>query len=630
MIVTFIISGICYNSNTLYSHLGNEQIIPRTKVSLISYTHHTPITIVGNDDFSNQGWPGEGTVDEPYVIEGLNITSSSTCISISDTRVYFEIRNCLISSPSISDNTGIHINNATHGRIYDCVIDSHSSGIHLQRSDYCELMNNYAINSSESGIHLSFTNDCTLFQNTANFNLIHGFLLESAFNTTLIQNTAYDNLINGYHFEGSSTHCTLIRNEASENSDNGFYFYHSHFTKLIDNYAVGNSAAGFYADYAYYSDFNNNTVSNNEHGVVVVHSDYCEFYFNTAIENDNYGFFFRSQSLTIINNTAIDNGGTGFSVYDSDNCKLINNTALRNSNGFGVSGDFNEIFQNTALNNSRSFVFSGTYGNVSQNTAINSNSIGFALSPASDFVVTNNIAITQWSYAKSFGIYTSVRCNLSNNYASSGIIGFDVYESNDTIIENNTLINHSNYGVLIYKSMNNTIWNNTIVGSTIYGAYLYLDSEDNLLYLNRFADNGDGNARDDGIFNNWDNGTHGNYWIDYSGTGVYEIPGTSLSVDNHPFEYMYVVPEIDPPSDIEYTFGEDGNVLSWTPIGSYPASYEIFRNDTLIHSGIWNTSSEVISVSLDGLSIGSYVYRLVVVDTFGSSAIDEVYVKVLE
>ena len=40
-----------------------------------AYTPHAPITITSNADFSTQGWPGSGTVDDPYVIEGLNITS---------------------------------------------------------------------------------------------------------------------------------------------------------------------------------------------------------------------------------------------------------------------------------------------------------------------------------------------------------------------------------------------------------------------------------------------------------------------------------------------------------------------------------------------------------------------------
>ncbi len=600
------------------------------RTNLLSYTPHGPITISDDIDFESQGWPGNGTKTDPYVIEGLNITVTSTGISISDTRVYFEIRNCVVISSSPSGNPGIYLYNSTYGVIEDCIVDSHSIGIHVYRSHHCMLINNTASNSQDHGFHVSFSENCTLIGNEANNNSWNGIKLSSAFNTTMIGNTAFNNSVDGFNLEGSSVNCALLDNEAINNSQHGFYFYHSHFTIMVNNSAVGNSDAGFYADYAYYSEFMHNTVSNNEHGVVLIRSDHCNFSYNTALDNDHYGFFFRSPSLTIINNTAVDNGDTGITVYDSNGCKLINNTALRNSKGFGVSGDFNEIFQNTALNNSRSFVFSGTDGNVSQNSAINSNSIGFAFSPAADFVVTNNIAITPWSYAESFGIYNSVRCNLSNNYASSGIIGFDVYQSNDTIIENNTIINHSNYGFLLYRSMNNTICNNTITGNTIYGAYLNVDSEDNLLYLNRFASNGDGNARDDGIFNNWDNGTHGNYWSDYSGSGVYDIPGTASSVDHYPFVYLYTPPELSHPTDIEYIVGATGHTISWMANGSHPATYQIFRDDVIIRSGTWNSSSEVITISVDGLDIGIYVYRIEIVDTLDVGVGDLVTVTVVE
>jgi hypothetical protein len=63
-----------------------------------SYTKHEPIVIHNNSDFSDQGWPGSGTFDDPYVIEGFNITDNATGISIRNTTVYFEIRNCIVSS----------------------------------------------------------------------------------------------------------------------------------------------------------------------------------------------------------------------------------------------------------------------------------------------------------------------------------------------------------------------------------------------------------------------------------------------------------------------------------------------------------------------------------------------------
>ena len=83
---------------------------------------------------------------------------------------------------------------------------------------------------------------------------------------------------------------------------------------------------------------------------------------------------------------------------------------------------------------------------------------------------------------------------------------------------------------------------NLILNTDEYGAYIDTTSRDNIFYNNSFINN-DINARDDGINNNWDNGTLGNYWDDYSGNdknddGIGDIPynisGFAGSVDNFP------------------------------------------------------------------------------------------------
>ncbi|MBS3794064.1 MAG: hypothetical protein KGY80_04160, partial [Candidatus Thorarchaeota archaeon] len=36
-----------------------------------SYAKHDPIIITSNADFESQEWPGNGTQEDPYLIEGL-------------------------------------------------------------------------------------------------------------------------------------------------------------------------------------------------------------------------------------------------------------------------------------------------------------------------------------------------------------------------------------------------------------------------------------------------------------------------------------------------------------------------------------------------------------------------------
>ena len=43
-----------------------------------SYTPHDPITIISNANFSDYGFPGSGTQEDPYRIEGYNISIASS------------------------------------------------------------------------------------------------------------------------------------------------------------------------------------------------------------------------------------------------------------------------------------------------------------------------------------------------------------------------------------------------------------------------------------------------------------------------------------------------------------------------------------------------------------------------
>ncbi len=89
-------------------------------------------------------------------------------------------------------------------------------------------------------------------------------------------------------------------------------------------------------------------------------------------------------------------------------------------------------------------------------------------------------------------------------------------------------------------------------------------------------------------------------------------------------------PEIDHPEDINYTLGETGNSITWHPTDALPASYEISIDGTVVRSGPWNSSSEVISISVDGLDSGTYSYTLIVTDEHGLSSSDTELVTVSE
>ncbi|MCK4567860.1 MAG: right-handed parallel beta-helix repeat-containing protein, partial [Candidatus Thorarchaeota archaeon] len=161
---------IAFSSSEGVTVIKGESIVAQTNVQSMTpsgdYTPHGSIIISSNAGFSSQGWPGSGTPADPFIIEWLNLTHYDTCISIRNTDVYFEIRNCLISYVYMSAEEGIHFVNVMHGTIFNCIIEQHHFGASLYNSDNCILSNNTAINNRFFGFRLERSDACTLTNNT--------------------------------------------------------------------------------------------------------------------------------------------------------------------------------------------------------------------------------------------------------------------------------------------------------------------------------------------------------------------------------------------------------------------------------------------------------------------------------
>ncbi|MHA2221841.1 MAG: hypothetical protein ACXAAO_07255, partial [Candidatus Thorarchaeota archaeon] len=82
------------------------------------------------------------------------------------------------------------------------------------------------------------------------------------------------------------------------------------------------------------------------------------------------------------------------------------------------------------------------------------------------------------------------------------------------------------------------------------------------------------------------------------------------------------------PTDISYIEGETGNSITWNPSDLNPISYEIFRDEVLVKSASWNSSSETITFTVDGLSPGVYNFSIRVIDIGTNSVTDQVDVTV--
>jgi hypothetical protein len=117
-----------------------------------------------------------------------------------------------------------------------------------------------------------------------------------------------------------------------------------------------------------------------------------------------------------------------------------------------------------------------------------------------------------------------------------------------------------------------------------------------------------------------DPGVHNCTLVVYDGSGYSASDTVYVTVvDTTP-------PSVDHPSDIQYSEGETGNSIIWTPADIYPGIYEILRNGSVMRSGGWDES---ITIPIDNLLPGGYNYTIVVYDESGNYATDTVLVRVM-
>src|SRR3989442_7108460 len=113
--------------------LASSLFLFSPKVVASTRVPHSQILISGNSEFiaANGVTGGTGTVSDPYVIQGWNITVCWRCpyygIEVANTTAYFRIFNVTVSSLiTAQPATGILLKNATNGRIDNSVVQDES------------------------------------------------------------------------------------------------------------------------------------------------------------------------------------------------------------------------------------------------------------------------------------------------------------------------------------------------------------------------------------------------------------------------------------------------------------------------------------------------------------------------
>jgi len=172
---------------TLPGIISNE----RDTYSSLSYTPSNPIVIESNADFETQGWPGEGTSEQPYEISGLNITSSGTCIDIRTTDVYFIIEDCLLISNNTVAYETVYLWYVDNVTITRCVIECQNTAMLVEHCENCHFNDNI-LWMCEWGIRSVNIKNCSFIGNSCSNISRTVFDINFSEDTSIIGNAVVD------------------------------------------------------------------------------------------------------------------------------------------------------------------------------------------------------------------------------------------------------------------------------------------------------------------------------------------------------------------------------------------------------------------------------------------------------
>ncbi len=566
--------------------------------------------------------------------------------------------NCTFDTVVFDDNSrfqsvstysaGVWLYMTQNGRVINCEIsDSQSIGLFIAGSPGSVLSNNVFLRNGilVLGLGMPAVGDYYLVEDN---NLINGKQFGYFYNDSdvavdgslygqiLVVNSSRITVAGGDFSEATSgvafilsDNCTLTDAAITKNSYFGIQIVSSRNTSIIRNVVEENPYSGIYNVYSESSYILNNSVYKNGLGLpenqvapTLSASSYDVVAHNRISHNHN-GLMMQGSNITVYNNNISCNYLFGIYAVSANFFNITKNI---------VSGNFYLDVSGPGIPDptlSGIYISSGPQGVIRNNSVYSNGGYGIALGSMSAEnidVYWNEVGWNAQGNALDGGISNlwdddDATGNAWSDYVGSGTYpipfssSVDRYPSTLTDGTTPTVDSPSDEIFEAGTSGNELVWH----------------ASDN--YPGRFVvyRNGTVIANRTWCFepievelDPLDVGSHNLTIVVYDGAGNHASDMVIVdAVDT-------ISPTIDSPNDIEYVAGSTGNNIEWYGSDLFPASYEVFIDDVSTESGPWGSSTEPITVNVDGLVAGEHNCTIVLTDQGGNTVSDTVVVVVTE
>lgn len=213
---------------------------------------HAPIHIIGNSGFTapNGVTFGSGTLSDPYVIQGWDINASTANgIKISNSNVYFTIRDVYVHSGVFIGHYGVILDHSVNGRIENSILTRNYEAISLNYSTHIDISSNHIFLNSigadfgGGALTLAASNDTVIANNNITDNNRSNIVVNNSQNVNITGNTA--SISGGIASSGvsvyDSTNMMIVNNTMSYNENFGLLLAGSTGVHVYHNRFFGNS-----------------------------------------------------------------------------------------------------------------------------------------------------------------------------------------------------------------------------------------------------------------------------------------------------------------------------------------------------------------------------------------------------
>lgn len=486
-------------------------------------TPHAPIYIDDNTDFETQGWPGNGTVEQPYIIAGLNINATSTegtAINITNTDVHFFVKDCWLTS---NETSVIELNSVSHGRIVNNTILDSDRGVVALHSDDLTIYDNLFFSFGWAGVYMEDCSLSTLRNNNCTICFV-GLHVEQS-NNILVEDNYCTGCLGGIEFYLLSESNT-IKNNTLTNNDVGIGIYLDCTDNLIDsNNCTMNLVYGIYSQNCQDNDILRNygrgqigdivlenctshMISDNDSGETTgagpeMVASIALYNSNNSIVADNYvenAFIciemkWGSSYNEILNNTCFYYAGGVVSWYDAQYNTITNNTCDGDGAGevdiFIEDSSYNLVIENRCNHSMYNIAsFESNHTEVVDNLCDFSFEAGIAIMGNYYSLVEGNTLTNGSSgIALDSVMYISVLDNSVTNFTGTwtgGPTGIHLTQAYNSSVEGN-YITECNVAIMVDQSRDCNVTDNECIdnfdGIVVFNSCYDIIVDDNYCYL---------------------------------------------------------------------------------------------------------------------------------------------------